>query len=647
MKTVCEHCGTVAAEGELFCRACGAMLPVRDLNGGAAAIRQGRVRSASRPSYGSEQAAAEAPLETLDDADRAVHALMGRQSIKVNPPRKRTGVNWALLFTVLLTLVIFSVAGGYIYLRATPGGQKILARLGYEADTTAMWDIGAEYMDQGYIERAIAIEEDAFQREPNRADIYERLQQLCEAYEMAERPADAERVYTIMYQQVDKTNPVAYQNILRLMRAQDRLMEAAEFLKVAYTNTGLSSFETERLELIPAAPVTREDAAAGRYKKDVSVELFSEQGNDIYYALEDNNKKTDKEKTLPEDGELYTGPIHLQEGGWTLRAVCVSTDLVSDELVAKYVVTYPAPDAPKASLAPGTYQQRQRLRLRLPQNDPSIRIYYTIDSTPPNLNSPIYTEEGILLPGGRVVCRAVAVKDYTKDIYKVSNEMSVELQINNVHFENYYFNDNASRNSDYIDGAQIMKTTQEQFIRKYGNPETNVRITDDALPGTCYSLAYPWGEARFYVAEKGTLLYYLSTNASVSAPRNTKVGMTESQITEKYKDMGQAANQDGSRSLYYDSTQKCYGKTTSPETDQEKAEREKKEYEEAVKRDPSLESILEKPLSDAEIAKLDNEIKKNEIVYWYVDKQYEATVILRYYMENGVCKRITNSFYVN
>ena len=74
MKTVCEHCGTVAAEGELFCRACGAMLPVRDLSGGAAAIRQGRARASSRPSYGSEQAAAAAPLETLDDADRAEQA---------------------------------------------------------------------------------------------------------------------------------------------------------------------------------------------------------------------------------------------------------------------------------------------------------------------------------------------------------------------------------------------------------------------------------------------------------------------------------------------------------------------------------------------------------------------------------------------
>ena len=644
MKTVCEHCGTVAAEGELFCRACGAMLPVRDLSGGAAAIRQGRARAASRPSYGSEQAAAAAPLETLDDADRAEHALMGRQTIQVHTPRKRTGINWALLFTVLLALVIFGVAGGYIYLRATPGGQKILARLGYEADTTAMWDIGAEYMDQGYIERAIAIEEDAFQREPNRADIYERLQQLCEAYEMAERPADAERIYTIMYQQVDKTNPVAYQNILRLMRAQDRLMEAAEFLKVAYANTGLSSFETERLELIPAAPVTGEDVAAGRYKKDVYVTLLSEQGNDIYYLKLDTNKKLqegEKEPTLPEDGTLYEKPIHLEEGGWEIRAVCVSTDLVSDELDAKYVVTYPSPDAPKASLAPGTYQQRQRLRLRLTENDPSIKIFYTIDSTPPTIDSPIYDEDGILLPGGRVVCRAVAVKYYSEDVYKVSNEMSVELQINNVHFENYYFNDNAGRNSDYMDGAQIMKTTQEQFIRKFGNPLENQRITDPALTGTTYSLTYPWGEARFYVGEKGTLLYYLCTTDPLTGPRGTKVGMTETQITEKFRDMGQKANQTGSRSLYVDNSQKCYGNITAPETDRERAQRLYEEKSGSMTEE-------QKRKEEARIKTLDDEKKRNwDIVYWYVDKQYEATISIWYYMRDGVCQEITNRFRIN
>ncbi len=595
MKTVCEHCGTVAVEGELFCRACGAMLPVRDLNGGAAAIRQGRARVASRPSYGSERAPQELPQETLDDTDRAAHALMGRQTIKVNTPRRRTGINWALLFTILLTLMVLSVAGGYIYLRATPGGQKIMARLGYEADTTAMWDIGMEYMDQGYIERAIAIEEEAYQREPHREDIYERLQQLCEAYEMAERTADAERIYTVMYTEVDKTNPIAYQNILRLMRAQDRLMEAAEFLKLAYANTGLSSFETERLELIPAAPVTAEDVAAGRYKKDVDITLISEEGNDIFYIL-------GEEGSLPEDGQPYTEPIHLEEGGWVLRAVCVSTELVSDELVAKYVITYPSPDAPKASLAPGTYQQRQRLRLRKQGDDQNVTIYYTIDGTPPTKNSPIYDDEGILLPGGLVVCRAVAVNHYGK----VSNEMSVELMIKNVHFENYYFNDGAKRNSDYMDGAQIMKTTQEQFIRKFGNPEKNEQITDSALRGTCYRLTYSWGEARFYVAEKGTLLYYISTTSEgMTAPRNTRVGMKEEQITEKFKDMGQKPNQDGSRSLYNDTAQKCSGTIGLLKTGGKR------------------------------------------IDYSYVDKEYEATITLSYYLTNGVCTRIVNSFMIN
>ncbi len=597
MKTVCEHCGTVAAEGELFCRACGAMLPVRDLSGGAAALRQGRSRPASRPAYGSVAGAAEPAVEYLDDADRAAHALMGRQAIKVNTPRRRTGINWAMVFTILLGLAIFGAAGGYVYLRATPNGQKILARMGYEADTTAMWDIGAEYMDNGYIERAIAIEEDAYQREPNREDIYERLQQLCEAYEMADRTADAERTYTIMYQQVDKTNPVAYQNILRLMRAQNRLMEVAEFLKVAYANTGLSSFETERLDLIPSAPVTAEDAAAGRYKKEMDITLYSPEGNDIYYII-------GEEGTLPEDGKLYTEPIHLLEGGHTLRAVCVSTELVSDELNSKYVITYPTPDAPKASLAPGTYQQRQRLRLRKQGEDQDVTIYYTLDGTPPDKEiSPVYDEnEGILLPGGRVVCRAIAVNKYGKP----SNEMSVELQINNVRFENYFYNDYNNRNSDYVANAQLMKTTRDQFVRQFGSPEEEFQVMEEKLRGTCYRLLYTWGEARFYVAEKGTLLYYVSsTTGNLTGPRSTRVGMTEQEITSKYRDMGQKENQDGSRSLYSDSSQQCYGKIT-----------------------------------------LTGDGGKR-IEYYYTDKQYENIVALYYYLHDGVCTRIVNSFAVN
>ena len=589
MVVVCEHCGTVASEGELICHACGAMLPVRDLNRGAAAIRQGRGRvQPTESAAGSEHTAADITLETLDDRDRAEHAAMGQQTIVVHPPRKRLNINWALIFTVMLVMMFITVAGGYVFLRLTHTGQMILARLGYEADATAMWDIGAEYMDQGYIEKAIQIEEEAYEKDPERDDLYDRLQQLCEAYEAAERPADAERLYTKMYEELDKANPIAYQNILRLMRAQGRNMEASQFLKVAYANTGLSSFETERLEMIPASPTVSEDVGAGRYKEDKDVELISPEGNDIYYIIGD-------EGSLPEDGIEYKEPIHLTEGGWTIRAVCVSTELVSDELNAKYVITYPSPDAPKASLAPGRYTQRQRIRLRNVGKDPNVTFYYTIDNTAPTINSPIYTDEGILLPGGRVTVRAVAVNSYGK----VSNEMSVELQID-IPFKNYYRYMN-----DPIDGAQLMKTTYNQFVSKYGQPQKEESITDSAIRGSCSRLTYSWGEARFYIAESGTLLYYIDTTASFKLPRNTKIGMTESQVTEQFRDLGQKENQDGSRSLYYDSKERCYGK----------------------------------------INLLSNGQKR--IDYTYVDADYDATIVLSYYLTDGVVTRVINSFTSN
>ena len=590
MTVVCEHCGTVAAEGELICHACGAMLPIRDFNSGTAAIRQGRGRvQPGESASGSVRQTVEEPTLRLDDHDRAEHAAMGQQTIVVHRPRKRTNINWALLLSILLVLAILSVAGGYVFLRLTHSGQKILARLGYEADATAMWDIGAEYMDQGYIERAIMIEEEAYAKEPNRDDLYERLQQLCEAYEAAERPADAERLYRVMYEQLDKTNPVAYQNIIRLMRAQGRNLEAAQFLKVAYENTGLSSFETERLELIPEAPTVSEKVGAGRYKEDKDIELVSPEGNDIYYLLGD-------EGTLPEDGTLYERPIHLTEGGWTVRAVCVSTELVSDELNAKYVITYPSPDAPKASLAPQKYTQRQRIRLRNVGSDPNVTFYYTIDNTPPTINSPIYDEDGILLPGGRVTVRAVAVNRYGK----VSNEMSVELQID-IPFKNYYRYTN-----DPIEGAQLMKTTYNQFVSRFGQPLKEETITDSALRGTLSRLTYPWGEARFYPGESGVLLYYIdTTSTSMKMPRNTKIGMSESDVTQQFRDMGQKNNQDGSRSLYYDSKERCYGK----------------------------------------INLLSNGQKR--IDYTYVDTEYDATIVLSYYLTDGVVTRVVNSFASN
>lgn len=71
--------------------------------------------------------------------------------------------------------------------------------------------------------------------------------------------------------------------------------------------------------------------------------------------------------------------------------------------------------------------------------------------------------------------------------------------------------------------------------------------------GSCIKLSYSWGEARFVMTKDGYLIYYVeTTSTSMVGPRKTKLGMTEKEVTEKFRDMGQTYNQNGDRSIYWD-----------------------------------------------------------------------------------------------
>ncbi|MBO2516844.1 MAG: hypothetical protein CW338_06130, partial [Clostridiales bacterium] len=243
-----------------------------------------------------------------------------------------------------------------------------------------------------------------------------------------------------------------------------------------------------------------------------------------------------------EDGQLYLGPITLSEGYWGLRAVCVSSELVSDELSVNYTVTLPAPQAPYFNLASNTYNTASVKIKNL--NDFPVTIYYTIDGTSPTANSPIYDGTPIVLPRGKQVhLKAVCVDANGK----VSNERDVEYEILKGDFK-YYF-----REGDSFSGFTLMETKRDNFVKKYPGFTSDEKIDDSAIPDQCYELTYSWGCARFFSSENGFTLYYVETSSSdMVGPRSTKVGMSKENVLKAFRDMGQARNQDGSRSIYYD-----------------------------------------------------------------------------------------------
>lgn len=466
---------------------------------------------------------------------------------------RRHVINWAWVWFSIGILCFFMMIGAYVFLKVTPTGQKMLARMGRDADATALWAVGTEYLDKGDIPSAIDTYEKAALQDPNHPDLLKNLFNLAEAYEALERSDIAYNVFLRIAEETKGDEPTprtqradAYRNAIRILSAQNKVAEAAALMATAYEKTSDVSFYKERSQMVPKPPTA--SLSGGSYLLTQTVSFESEQGYDIYY--------TDGEGELPEEGILYTEPIVMTEGVYVFRAVCTSNDLMSDEMKVKYTIRLPMPMAPRANVQPGAYNNPFRVKLRNVSGEKDLRFYYTIDGTKPTPNSPEFTGEGILVPRGRVTVRAIAVNKYGK----TSNEMVMEYHVKGK-VKSYFGQD------DQFSKFTIMKTTLDAFTGLFGAPTGQKTIEDEAMTGTCTQALYPWGEARFCQNEQGNVLYYVTTNdPAMTGPRKTRLGMTVEEIAANYRDMGQLPGPRGDRGLYYKAND-VYGAYNVPSDD--------------------------------------------------------------------------------
>ena len=586
---LCPRCGYFTENEEIVCPECGEVLSGSSQNlTGVQAIRQGkrarqaavtlppprtegrvRRRNASRsgdaengrPEEAREEPAAEfepEPLtqaeqeeepETFDRFYRPVYDESNlqeeeaeRAAIRYEHTHHRSlkSINWIRILFVTAAVLIAAGVSGWAFLRYTDAGQRMLARFGQPANSSALWAVGEEQLDQGDVARAIESLEKARDLDVAAGIVdVDGLLLLGNAYEADGRVAEAAALYEQIYTETPSRTE-AYVNHIRILRASGNpgdLAKAGELMKTAYEKTGDSSFLTQRSDLLPAPPEV--SLTAGFYDTKRRISITSYQGYDVYYTFDDSAE-------LPSGGTLYTEEVFLDEGIHNLRAVAVNGELVSDELRGTYKIIMPSPQTPRATLAPNTYKTRQRVRLKPGkdnENDSDIVIYYTVDGSSPDADSPISTGEAIQLPSGWVTLKAVAVNRYNK----VSNTLEIKYKI-----EAKPFPLSAWDMTEPITGLNLYQTAMMDFQKEYGEGTLAEEYASPEFDSDCRRYEYPWGYAVMNRTRSGWVLVelYLTNSGTFKLPRGTNIGDSESFVVGKFRDMGQVESASGNRGLY-------------------------------------------------------------------------------------------------
>ena len=502
-----------------------------------------------------------APMSYGVSETPTVMAVSHRNSRSKRGLRMKRLINWAWVLISAVVLVIALAIGTYVFLTKTPTGQVIMARMGEDATSAAMWQVGQEYLHTGDIDKAIeyfliARQKDEESKKPNVTGLLE----LGSAYEANGQLVEAEAVYAHIYTEIVPSAPEAYRAQARVLQAQGRLADAAALLNDAYKATGVAAFRSQRLDILPDLPTT--SVVPGYYNAAQKVELLQGQDCEIWYTL-------DKFAVLPEGGILYEEPLEFSEGEHALRAVAVNGDLVSDPMIANYQIYLPTPLQPDSNLAPQTYTKRRTVSLRpgklsdedLEKNpgyaatldDPvaqTITIYYTIDGSQPDKDSPIWDGTPIQLgtTGGYVTLKALSVNGYGKQGNTL--EVKYKFDVNPGHKKVYSV-------EDTIDDLKLGATTREAFRTKYGDGTGPQMVTINTVEGECEQYTYSWGHAAFMKVKTGWVLAELYFTGNFAGPRDTKIGMAEAKITGQFRDYGQVTGATGiKRGLYYENEDK-------------------------------------------------------------------------------------------
>ena len=375
----CPKCGHELKEDHLICEICGEEIQiVPDF--------EPEIENSITETLSTLAALQEG--EATEEITRENDATEEKQIHQPNKPSESGKKIWVIASLITIFVVGMASYGAYAYHIRTMDYQINQAR---------------EYAENGAYTEAIACLENAYERYPNEAQIL-----------------FMEADYYYLQQDNDSAAKVLYRIIERGDFPYEDLEEAYSKIVAIYANQGLYGQINELLRNCPETEIVAMfqsylpeepefSYVEGSYDEVIPLKLSSDAAGTIYYTMDG---------TAPtKDSLIYTAPLFLQSGEYTISAIFVNDYGIESEIVTKtYSISLPVPSPPEIELYSGEYTEPMRISV---EEIEGCKVYYTTDGSDPTADSVPYTGP-IPMPLGTMTFKFVNISDEA-----VSSEVTV------------------------------------------------------------------------------------------------------------------------------------------------------------------------------------------------------------------------------
>lgn len=364
----CPNCGNELIEGHLICEMCGEEIQiVPDF--------EPEIENSITETL-STLAAMQEGEDTKPAADEDDNYTEDTAEEEIGAGNKKTWLFTSLFMVFIIALLSYAT---YAYHIQTVEYQIEKAK-GYAEN-------------EAYAE-AIACLEEAYARHPDVAELlfleadYYYLQQdntsaLTQLMKIIENGS-------FPYEDVEE----AYDKVITIYSNQGQYAQINELLRGCTDDRIVNMFQSY-LAMEPEFSYVE-----GTYAEVIPLKLSSNTSGTIYYTMDGSKPDT--------SSMVYTAPLFLETGEYTISALFVNDYGIESEIVSKkYVINLSVPNAPEVDLYSGEYTEPTMISV---EGTEGCKIYYTTDESEPTTDSVPYTGP-IPMPLGKTLFKFINISE--------------------------------------------------------------------------------------------------------------------------------------------------------------------------------------------------------------------------------------------